>query len=1502
MVEFSCELVLTMNVNVCTFEFTLKTDCLPRLYVWLKVYETWSIGMKRSVIVENKRIAVFTATIISVMFMCSVLSAAEWVGTSGSITNGANWDIGVVPSNIVDAAINNGGTGQFAGDTFVSQLFTLGAESGESGSLDVSGGDFTAYRMFVGNAGTGAVTQSEGDVYVTIPSSDPALGIGYDIGGVGSYLMTGGSLTLAGSGGNFQIGGRGKGTFVQSGGAVTGDSWMVIGRYGPAGDGSLTVSGGNFCQNDPNNRLIIGEGGTGVLTVTNTGVVSANGGLRIGMFKSNAGADDVGVGTGTVWLCEGGTISTPLVSTQGGGSTFNFDGGTLAARGDRQSFGSFFEGLTAANVLGGGALIDSGNNTVTINQDLQDGGGSGGLTKTGEGFLTLSGNNSYAGNTVISEGVLSAATTNALPGYNVAGKVQVADGCGLAVGTGGADEWPEAAIYSLLGSASFGTGCLFGFDTTAGDKVIDNDMTSPLGFLKMGVNTLKLEGTNAWAGGSVVYKGVLQADFGVGLPNTTNVTLKGGTLSSESGSITTALGTGSGQINIASGYDAGFSAYGTPLTVNIGGSSSTLQWGTAGFNPSILLLNEIGADNPLTFENALDIAGGERQIAVNATVANADVTLTGDITDSVSGGTLVKSGEGTLVVEGTASYNGTTYVDAGTVEMNAGAVHSLGELAVRGNGHLDVGADDITQATGNLVLYGGNTSQLTISGGSISNANNSAFIGYWASGLGSLAMSDGSLYFGNEFDLGVFAGSSGTFALSGGKVTTRYFSLGRYGNGTVTQSGGTFVQNGLYAGDGWRIGGWNDGADTGVGIYNMQGGVLDTLGHNIQIGANGSGTVNQSGGTVFCGGWPVVGRFSGGVGEYNLSGGVFNQTGSGNKFLISEYGTGTLNVNGTGVADLVGGLALSVGGAATVNLETGGTIITPKVESFGGPGSFFNFDGGTLQARGENNTYSAFMQGLTTANVKAGGAVINSSNNTITVAQNLNSGAVSDGGLTKQGSGTLILSGANSYNGTTTVDDGVLRLGSASAVTNGGDVAVTGGSFDLGGYTITNGAVAMSAGSIINGSMKADSYSLSEGTVLANLSGDASLTKSGSGMVTLCGTNTYTGDTFVEAGTLEVNSLPAHRWSFNGDLTDSIGNKDAASIGSVSLGSTQCTLAGGAKGTSYVDLGSDILPTENSPFTIEIWATQHGLQNWSRIFDFGSDTDNYIIMTWTYQTDINRDHVEVKVNGAITYQQYTMAPYTLDTEYHISMVVTPGAGSDGKTLFQWYKMDSSGNTLKSSSFSADYNLADVNQANMWLGHSEWPDNDANASYNEVRIWNSALSQTQLSENATLGPDVLPAMLDNAALPAGTDVAVDSGAVLDLGGSVQTITDLSGSGLVTNGTLGVTGTVAPGGTNNIGTLSIAASTTLSGTLLVDVAQDGTSDLLQVEGDLDVSGMTLEIEDEALLKSSEIYVLATCDPGGLTGPFISGAPNGWNVVYDSADGEIRLASLGLLIMIK
>jgi autotransporter-associated beta strand protein len=139
------------------------------------------------------------------------------------------------------------------------------------------------------------------------------------------------------------------------------------------------------------------------------------------------------------------------------------------------------------------------------------------------------------------------------------------------------------------------------------------------------------------------------------------------------------------------------------------------------------------------------------------------------------------------------------------------------------------------------------------------------------------------------------------------------------------------------------------------------------------------------------------------------------------------------------------------------------------------------------------------------------------------------------------------------------------------------------------------------------------------------------------------------------------------------------------------------------------------------------------------------------------------------------------------------------------------------------------------------------------------------------------------------LPTNGAVRVASGAALDLGGAAQTVASVSGDGVVSNGALTVTDTLAPGGTNRVGVLTLPGSPILSGaTLLVDVAADGTGDRLVCTGDLALEGVLLQVANLGLLNSWRTYTLATC-AGSLTGSFSStGLPDDWYVRYDRTPG--------------
>ena len=134
--------------------------------------------------------------------------------------------------------------------------------------------------------------------------------------------------------------------------------------------------------------------------------------------------------------------------------------------------------------------------------------------------------------------------------------------------------------------------------------------------------------------------------------------------------------------------------------------------------------------------------------------------------------------------------------------------------------------------------------------------------------------------------------------------------------------------------------------------------------------------------------------------------------------------------------------------------------------------------------------------------------------------------------LTKIDTGTLVLGGANTYSGATTVSAGNLKDGVANALPTTTTLTVTGtGTFDLGGFAQTVGGLAdggVSTGTVTN-SGAAATFTVNDGLansfagLITNGANALALTKTGAGTLTLSNTNTFSGATTVNTGTLIVD-------------------------------------------------------------------------------------------------------------------------------------------------------------------------------------------------------------------------------------------------------------------------------------------------------------------------------------------------------------------------------------------
>ncbi|QJE98521.1 BNR-4 repeat-containing protein [Luteolibacter luteus] len=264
-----------------------------------------------------------------------------------------------------------------------------------------------------------------------------------------------------------------------------------------------------------------------------------------------------------------------------------------------------------------------------------------------------------------------------------------------------------------------------------------------------------------------------------------------------------------------------------------------------------------------------------------------------------------------------------------------------------------------------------------------------------------------------------------------------------------------------------------------------------------------------------------------------------------------------------------------------------------------------------------------------------------------------------------------------------------------------------------------------------------------------NLSRDGSADSDGDGAGDKAEHDATTDPT--QAGWSPSRSLLAHRWSFNGNLEDSVGTEHAELIdpdsnpatGAAALGDSNVLLQGGVRSeASYIELGNNLLGGRKTPLSIELWATQIATRNWGRIFDFGSSTTEYLFMSWTQGTTLANDQVRW-LDGVSSLTNNSNAPYVLGTPYHIVLTIEPRAGSAGSTRVTWYAAPAAAATLGGArgSFETTNTPLDFNDAVNWLGRSMFAaDATANARYDECRIWNGALGAEEREHLHVFGPD------------------------------------------------------------------------------------------------------------------------------------------------------------------
>ena len=505
----------------------------------------------------------------------------------------------------------------------------------------------------------------------------------------------------------------------------------------------------------------------------------------------------------------------------------------------------------------------------------------------------------------------------------------------------------------------------------------------------------------------------------------------------------------------------------TNIITTFNGFGANNTYDTSPFISPNLLTGTLEASNSAELEakgftNYVNFAGGTLQATGSFTLSNpvylhdefnlewddssTFTTVAGGTVDTnsydvefsgeVSGvGGLTKTGAGVLTLSGTNTYSGGTTINGGLVNFTTADNFGSGNITLDGGG--------LQWASGSTVDISAKLEALGAGGATFDTNGNDVTLASVLSGTG-----------------GVTKSGTGVLTLSG----------------TNTYSGGTALN---------------------VGTLLLDGGsaILDTGAISVASGATLSIATAETVGSVAGAGDIILGAdlTTGGANTDNTLSGIISGTGA-----LNKNGTGTLTLSGTN----------TYSGGTTIN---GGLINFITADNFGSAN--ITLDGGGLQwANATTLDISAKLEAL-----GAGGATFDTNGNDVTLASVLSG----TGSVTKTGAGVLTLSGTNTYSGNTTLNSGTLSLSGGSAITNTGTIIVNSGATLHVASAETVGSV-NGVGSITLDDTLTTGEANTDDTLSGIISGVGALNKNGTGTLTLSGTNTYSGATAVNAGTLDV--------------------------------------------------------------------------------------------------------------------------------------------------------------------------------------------------------------------------------------------------------------------------------------------------------------------------------------------------------------------------------------------
>ena len=561
-------------------------------------------------------------------------------------------------------------------------------------------------------------------------------------------------------------------------------------------------------------------------------------------------------------------------------------------------------------------------------------------------------------------------------------------------------------------------------------------------------------------------------------------------------------------------------------------------------------------------------------ITNNATVAFNQAT-NGTYAGTMSGsGAVTVSGGGTVTFSRANTYGGATTIDSGT-------------LALTGNASL-ASSSGVTVAGGATFDVTGNTSFTTIrnlAGAGTVQINNRLIV---SSASGTFA---GVIAGSNPATSGLTVAGGGTFTLTG---TNTYVGLTQIDAGTTLalSGSGSIASASLIALAGSAT--FDISQKTSdVSVDGLAGGGTVSLGSRTLTSISGS-------------------SFSGVIQDGGIGGGT------GGSLIVS--GAGGQNLGG--VNTYTGSTTVTAGGLLV--LSGNGSIASSSGLNLSGAGAQLDISGAN------GNVTIKDLTGVAGSIIQTGTnfLVVGTANST-TFAGVIDDSSAVGGGLIKQGSGTLTLSGANLYTGGTQLNAGTLAIANNSALGTGGltfaagttlqavapglsignamtlaassaidtqeNILVLSGVLSGGASTkIGNGTLVLSGvntytggATVSAGTLQGTTDSLrgnilnnaavsfaGGGTYAGNMSGIGSLTKVGPGTLVLTGSNSYSGGTMVTDGTLQGTT-----WSLQGTIV----NNATVAFSQASTG----TYAGNMSGTGGVTIGGGgtVIYTGNNTYT-----------------------------------------------------------------------------------------------------------------------------------------------------------------------------------------------------------------------------------------------------------------------------------------------------------------------------